>query len=104
MYFGSHKMGTLDILLNLFPNMKKNDLLSKEAQSLYKLWSDASCKVSDTIFTRPLNLSIDNVVGMQKKGLVDYDGNKIEITSNGVDLIKKIILDEDDFSISYHRK
>ena len=84
--------------------MKKNDLLSKEAQALYKLWSDRSCKVSDTTFTRPLNMSIDNVVGMQKKGLVDYDGSKIEITSSGVDLIRKIILDEDDFSISYKKK
>ena len=96
-------MSTLDILFNLFPNMKKNNILSKEAQALYTIWSDSSCQVSDKTFTRPLNISIDRVVGMQKKGLVNYDGNKISITSNGIDLLKQMILDDDDFSISYKR-
>jgi hypothetical protein len=40
---------------------------------------------------------------MQKKGLVNYDGNKISITNNGIDLLKQMILDDDDFSISYKR-
>ena len=97
-------MGTLELLLKLLPNMKKDDVHSKEAQSLYKLWCNSSCQISDKTFTRPLDVSTENVFGMQKKGLVNYDGEKIAITKNGIDLLNKMILDGDDFAISYKKK
>ena len=97
-------MSTLDILLNLFPNMKRSDVHSKEAQSLYELWSNPTCQVSGTTFTRPLNVSMENVMGMQKIGLVNYDGNNISITKSGIDLLRKMILDDDDFAITYKRE
>jgi len=97
-------MGTLDILLQLFPNLKKNEIHSKEAQSLYRLWSNSSCQVSEKVFTRPLDVTMDSVYNMQKSGLVQCDGNKICITKSGTDLLNKMILDDDDFSIDYTRK
>tara|TARA_Y100000034_G_scaffold133189_1_gene198013 strand:- start:2906 stop:3199 length:294 start_codon:yes stop_codon:yes gene_type:complete len=96
-------MGTLDILLKLFPNMKKDDTHSKEAKSLYKLWCNSSCQISDRSFTRPLNISLESVIDMQKKGFIDYDGDKIIITDNGSELLNKMILDDDDFSIIYKK-
>lgn len=93
----------LDYLMQIMPNVQLVELRhmviprkeSAAANKLFSLWIDENNKVGKSTLKRPPTVSITDVENMQREGLVKLDGDKLQITSRGADVIKTMILGDD---------
>lgn len=97
----------LDYLLQVMPELKDQKFrmtlrpIGKDpnAGKLYGLWNDASNKISERKFRRPPAMSESDIKSLVTAGLVELHGKDIKVTSQGVLVIRKMILDDDSFHL-----
>lgn len=97
----------LDYLLQVMPELKdqKFRLMIRpqgkdpNAKKLYGLWSDASNKISERKFRRPPTMSDSEVKSLESAGLIEVHGKDLKVTSQGVLVLRKMILDDDTFHL-----
>lgn len=89
----------VDYLVELMPGLNimqsKNVVDDRAAESLFNIWKDSSNKLSEDVYKRPETTPISKVNLMQQQGLVVVNGQKLEITKKGKDVIKTMILGDD---------
>lgn len=97
-----YSQSVLDTLMRIMPNVdiekitgKKRTVDSRAAETLYSIWRTGQNRVNDKTYIRPNTISIDEVNRMQKEGLVNSIGNRIEITEKGAKVIRVMILGND---------
>lgn len=97
----------LDYLLQVMPELKdqKFKLMIRpqgkdpNAKSLYGLWNDASNKISERKFRRPPTMSDRDMKSLESAGLIEIHGKELKVTSQGVTVLRKMILDDDTFHL-----
>lgn len=86
----------MDFISDYFPISKKENNIDNEAATdLYNIWKDSKSNISTTVLRKPTTLPAHKVEIMQKAGLVYQNGNNLEITNKGKDVIKIMILGND---------
>lgn len=89
-----------DNLIRVMPELGLNLDIGKDyvdplaARSLFSIWRTAKAK-DKKVYKRPSTLSQDDINRMKKAGLVNFVGDKIEVTSKGEKVIKVMILGDD---------
>jgi hypothetical protein len=97
----------LDYLLQVMPELKdqKFKLMIRpqgkdpNAKSLYGLWSDAANKIGERKFRRPPTMSDKDVKSLESSGMIEIQGKDLKVTSHGVLVLRKMILDDDAFHL-----
>jgi predicted transcriptional regulator len=100
--FQSHT-SLIDFLQQIMPDFKGHFLMmrrpksnNKAANALFSVWKDENNKVKEKVIKRPITCSMDDVNLMEREGLVKQkDGEKLEITQKGAEVIKTMILGDD---------
>ncbi|NJL70398.1 MAG: hypothetical protein HC888_01710 [Candidatus Competibacteraceae bacterium] len=88
-----------DYLLQLIPGLKlfpsKPSINPIAAETLYDIWDDEKNHISDHILKKPTTVAADRVDLMKQEGLVKQNGNVLEVTDKGKNIIKTMILGND---------
>ena len=86
----------VDYLIRMMPDfakMKAKQMVDPmAARALFAVWKDEKNKVAAGIYKRPISLSSFQIEAMEKAGLVKLNGEKLEITQKGADVIKVMVL------------
>lgn len=93
----------LDYLMQIMPDIQVLELRrfniprreSLAANKLFALWLDEKNKITTSELKRPSTVSLEDVKSMEREGLVKMQGDRIEITSRGAEVIKTMILGDD---------
>jgi len=88
----------VDFLMNIpgFENkLTKNPINTGTVSKLFKIWKNSKNQISSRVFTKPDVISRTELDEMQKEGLVNVIGDKIQITSKGSEIIKILILGDE---------
>ena len=91
----------IDVLIRMMPSLKDEIAKKKDyvdqyaAKNLFNIWRTSSNKVGERKYKRPPTVSLVDVEGMQKEGLIRSIGDRIEITDKGAKVIKIMILGDD---------
>jgi len=96
-----NSQSVFDYLVVLVPDIinniqSKNSIDPKTAKKLFNVWRNEENKISTGLFQKPVTMSTEDVSAMEKAGLVKSIGNKIEITSKGEEVIRVMILGDND--------
>lgn len=97
----------LDYLLQVMPELKDQKFRlvlrphgkDPNAKNLYGLWNDASNRIADRKFRRPPNMSEAELKSLVSAGLVEIHGKELKVTSHGVVVLRKMILEDDKFQL-----
>tara|TARA_Y100000310_G_scaffold344350_1_gene456665 strand:+ start:3608 stop:4093 length:486 start_codon:yes stop_codon:yes gene_type:complete len=86
-----------DYLVILVPEiteqLKAKDFINpKAAKSLFNIWKDEDSKINSRLYRRPTTMSSEDIATMEKSELVKSVGDKIEITSKGAEVIRVMVL------------
>jgi len=86
-----------DYLVILVPEitkqLKAKDLVNpKAAKNLFNIWKDEDSKINNRLYRRPTTMSREEIITMEKSGLVKSVGDKIEITNKGAEVIRVMVL------------
>ena len=65
------------------------------ATALYKIWRDSGNKISNTLYKRPVTVSDEEVIKMEKAGLVKRIADNLEVTDRGKKVIRVMVLGND---------
>jgi len=103
MPFRKNQQSVIDTLLNILPStdfgkkrMLNGSIVSrKAADKLFYLWKQQDSPLSNGIYHKPSTMSLEEVKGMQKEGLIRDFGDRIEFTKKGNEVIKIMILGDD---------
>lgn len=93
----------LDYLMQIMPDVQVLELRrfniprreSAAANKLFAMWLDEKNKITTSSLKRPATVPIEDVRAMEREGLVKMEGDKLEITSRGAEVIKTMILGDD---------
>lgn len=81
---------------NASPFKLLGDPKGKASQTLYSLFKSAEGGVEPMTFKRPTGLRADDLIELERYGLVEWRGDMIKITTSGRRLLEAAILNEDD--------
>jgi hypothetical protein len=93
----------LDLIIRLMPEIKdeikfirsKPNINQKSARNLFSIWLDKKNIISDKKFKRPQHLGMHDITQMENDGLIKCQQGEIEITQQGSDVIKTMILGDE---------
>jgi len=90
---GPGGMDQQNSLLNFLTGivMQKNQIGDKEANILYNLWKKQAGKKGE-LMAVPKEFSVADLAVLKEKSLVKGEGSFVEITDEGANVLKKIIL------------
>ena len=86
----------VDFLVQNFPQLglgkEIQDENSEAAEALYDIWADEKNQISEKMLRKPISISSQILEKMQRNGLVRALGDRLEVTSKGSEVIKTMIL------------
>jgi len=95
----------IDFLIHLVPDWNGgpifittrpvNKVDEKAAKTLFAIWKDDKNVIDEKILARPVNIGIDDIDTMAKAGLIKSNGDTLEVTEKGAEVIKTMILGDD---------
>ncbi len=96
-----YQQSIFDFLVDKFNNpptkngVQDKYVNGKAADKLFQVWKNKQNKISNRIYHRPSTVSLEDVNEMQKAGLVRNLGEQIELTGKGENVIRVMILGDD---------
>jgi hypothetical protein len=96
---------SLDFLIRILPmlidksELKKNIVDNKAANNLFGIWKDEKLKLTSHLYKKPSNVAVSDIKRMSEEGLIKlHDGDKLEITKKGHEIIRTMILGDESSS------
>lgn len=88
----------IDRMPELHPSLRRQDskfVDVKAAAHLYNIWKNKDNRIAEKTFKKPPTLSSRDLELMENEGLVKKDGEKLNITAKGSEIIKTMVLGDD---------
>lgn len=85
----------LERLPGLIPGGTKSFISDKSADSLYQIWKDENNKIKEGVYRKPIDVKSEEIVQMEKEGLVRMNHDKVSITEKGKEVLNVMILGDE---------
>ena len=89
----------LDYLQQIIPNLNKLQnnfkFVDKNSQMLYDLWHQSDFSATTGKMRQPADFDQRDVLELEKMGYIQIQGKMIKLTSKGIKVVKKMILNDD---------
>lgn len=92
----------LDFLEKIMPDfkgqivfMRRPSVDNKAVNKLFALWKDEKNVIEGKSIRKPVTCSSEDILLMEREGLIKQHGDKLKVTQKGADVIKTMILGDD---------
>lgn len=86
----------MERLLDILPSsFYSNYVNPNSVKTLYSIWDNEKNKIEKNIFRKPTHLGSMQLKQLESEGLIESMGDKIKVTSKGENIIKIMVLGDD---------